>query len=147
MRKYILPLAGGLLLCASLSFAGSLNNFGTDRVSDGDWGNSWKTRTVAVSTSAAVIISSTPTNAGIPQGTWRARTIVNISTAALALYPDNTNYSVYYSSYGVQLSSDNVTGGYPKQIEWHGDAAIYGSWSNGAGTPGAIVIERYQTGQ
>lgn len=109
-----------------------------------DGGNSWRPISVSQSTTAVVIISTTPVgslvtrisgstvNEASPIQTWRFREIVNMSTCAnLALYPSSMTYTVYKSSFGVVLSSDVTGGGLGDSYVVPHQGPVWGIWSGG----------------
>lgn len=126
-------LLAGVVLCAGPAWAGPDRNVTADPVFS-DYGNSWRAIKVAVSTTTAVVISSTPVNSGLGINRWRFREIVNTSDGGLMLMPAADSYAVFSSTYSVYLSS----GSNGKGDSWvvPGDGAVYGLWSSGTTVTG-----------
>lgn len=155
--KNLLLSALFVLLFGSAGFASGPDRASTSDSVYTDGGNKWPSREIRMSTSAAVIISSAPADAGLGVNAWRKRIITNLSTSSvLGLYPDDTANTTYDYSDGITLSSMTtvesiVTVGNTITIDHQ--AAIKGIWKTKDGdayTPdslrgarGALVTEQY----
>ena|SRR3990167_9359696 len=123
------------LLClfclAGSAYAGKEQGVTTQATYD-DGGNDWRPINVRQSTTAVVLISTTPRGSLMDIQTWRNREIVNTSTCAtLTLFPDNISYNSYASSYSIRLSSDSSGFGQGDIYRAPHQGAIYGIWGPG----------------
>lgn len=136
---------------ASFAFAAVDGKATTDSVYE-EYGNKRRLISVTQSTTSVVLISSAATASGLGINSWREREIINFSSsAAMAIYYDNTTYTVYKSSFGVILSSATsgigikTSGGANVHLT-HYQGPIWAIWdTNGSnGGAGAGGHEDYQ---
>lgn len=140
MRKRLVLGMGLVMAWAGPVLAGPERMSTTDPVYN-EYGNSWQAIKVAKSTTTVVLISSAAENAGLGIKHWRFREIINTSDGALVLFPNNTAYSVFTSTYSIVLSSGVNGAGDSWKVP--GDAAVYGIWHPAATTGGAGGSEHY----
>lgn len=160
MKNWLIFFGLGLCLLPSRSYA----EYGTDgQISITPvvetFGNTVRTRNIALSTSNAVLVSSAAENAvydtdpteTIGIGAWRYREITNVSTCAAAAvnYTNSPPYNVYSTSYSVITSSDSTgLGAGDSYVPPHQDA-VWMIWTPGSGNgscaagAGAVVTEVY----
>jgi hypothetical protein len=137
MKRFIFL---ALFWAPGLAFAGPERAVTSDPTFE-DYGNSWRPINVAANTSSVVLISSTPANSGLGIAKWRFREIVNTSNGSLTLFPNNTSYSAFSSTYSIVLASG--TSGMGDSWKVPGDGAVYGIWASGTNSGGAGGSEHY----
>ena len=136
--KYLLGILF-LLVCSPL-FALPINTASVQPAWE-DGGNDWRPISVAASTNI-VLISSAPQFATVTNSTstvvslgiseWRSREIVNTATgSALTLFPEETSYTAYRSSFSVVLGSGTKGLGFGDSWVVPHQAAVWGVWSVG----------------
>ena len=109
-------------------------------------GKDWRPINVAQSSSNVVLISSAAANSNLNIGQWKSRLIINMSTSsALALFPNNTTFTTYTSSFSIVLSSDSSGLGQGDSWLVTHQGAVYGIWTNAIaeGGQGAGGYESY----
>lgn len=105
-----------------------------------NYGNVSRAISIPISTSTAVLISSSPENAvmvtspttNLGLQNWRFREIINVSTCCrLALY--TTPYNVFSATFGVVIGSDTSGNGMGEVYAVPHQQEVYGIW-DGSGT-------------
>ena len=144
MKRYLLAIA--LLFAASAPLLAGPEGKATADPTFQDGGNKLRMVNVSPSSNSVILISSAPENASLGIGAWRKREIVNTSNSgALMVLPDNTSFTTYLSSYGVNLASDTkgLSRGDSFVVPHQGE--VWGIWSPGTieTGPGAGGYESY----